>query len=74
MVMLYSEIDGTLFTIYFSGSKECYDEPKNLRQKLREALQKEVSDNGKTSENAESEQSSNTKEAHDESVKKRDKV
>lgn len=62
-----------LFT-FSSGSKECYDEPKNLTQKLREALQKEGSNNEKTPESAESEQSSNTKETDDESVKKRDKV
>lgn len=63
-----------LFTI--TGSKQCYDEPINLTQKVREALRKGDSKNEKASENAESDHQTNTnaKETDDESVKKRDKV
>lgn len=65
------------YLISFAGSRESFDEPKDLTQKVREALRqaKEGSqNNGKKLENAENDQSSNTKEADDESVKKRDKV
>lgn len=73
--------DSILFLFFylksFSGSRESFDEPKDLTQKVREALRKGKEgshNNDKTSENAENDQSSNTKEADDESVKKRDKV
>lgn len=58
----------------FSGSRESFDEPKGLTQKVREALRKGKLGSHQTSENTENDQSSNTKEADDESVKKRDKV
>lgn len=49
--------------IPISGSKECFDEPKNLRKKIHEAMEKENQ-----------EQNSNTKDDDGDSVKKRDKV
>lgn len=69
------------------GSKVCFEETKDLTKKVREALKKESPDgtqDTKTTSNSgsgsdsssssASDQSSNTKESHDESVKKRDKV
>lgn len=51
----------------FAGTKESFGDPKDLTQKVREAL-------GKKSTTHESEQNSNRKESDDETVKKRDKV
>lgn len=68
----YNKTDGNSFLIL--GSKECFGEPKNLTQRVREALQKERPDSEKASGKVKNDRSSSTKETEDESVKKRDKV
>lgn len=58
----------------------CFEETENLTRKVREALKKATTEKDQSTPKTESapgtatEQTSNTKESDDESVKKRDKV
>lgn len=69
-------------SFYFVGSKESFNEPKNLTQKVREILRKadESSESVKSSESAKPEEKEKDsgkkgpKEDDSESVKQRDKV
>lgn len=69
------------FSSTISGSKECFNEPKDLTQKVREALSK-TSDSENTSEtkttttdtDTPNAPNKNDKEDDSESVKQRDKV
>lgn len=64
-------------TFLISGSKECFDEPINLRKKIHTALGKENQEqnlNKNETTATEKESDHNAKEDNGNSVKKRDKV
>lgn len=65
--------------IIILGSKECFEEPKDLTQKVRDALRQENPKNTSNTDTSNTDTSntdsaSSTDSSSDESVKKRDKV
>lgn len=65
------------FSSPISGSKECFSEPKDLTQKVREALSKtsgNTSETKTTTTDTPNAPNKNDKEDDSESVKQRDKV